>query len=95
MYIVYLQKMTVESRERVVHHRNLGLKKPAVRTQSIPRVPSPSPLSICELARSHGASAQGCYIGISSWFIEAGKGAGAEEKLSSFKQRAKNGWMRR
>ena len=57
-----------------------GFEETSGKTQSIPREPNLSHLSICEPARSHGASAQGYYIGISSWFFQAGKGAGAEKK---------------
>ena len=79
MYRVYLQRMTVESRDQIVHHRNLDLKKPAVRLSQFQEYPTqallefvnfrnPSAVDIC-----HQGFSQGYYIGISSWFIQAGE----------------------
>ena len=54
MYTVYLQRMTVESRDQIVHHRKLDLKKPAVRRSQFQEYPTQAPLSICQLVRSQG-----------------------------------------
>ena len=54
MYIVYLQRMTVESQDQILHHRSLDLKKPAVRRSQFQEYPTQAPLSICQLVRSQG-----------------------------------------
>jgi len=79
MYTVYLQRTTVESRDQIVHHRNLDLKKPAVRRSQFQEYPTQAPLAFVNFPNPravgicHQGSSQGCYIGISSWFIQAGK----------------------
>ena len=40
MYTVYLQRTTVESRDQIVHHRGLDLKKPAVRRSQFQEYPT-------------------------------------------------------
>ena len=69
-----------------------GFEETTGKTQSISRVPNPSPpehLSTCSFPGQDDGHFSlrvcSCYIGISSWFIQAGKGAGAEKKQSSFK----------
>ena len=54
MYTVYLHRMTVESRDQIVHHRSLDLKKPAVRRSQFQEYPTQAPLSICQLVRFQG-----------------------------------------
>ena len=72
-----------------------GFEETSGKTQSIPRVSNPSHLSICELERSHRGYVQGCYIGISSWFFQAGKDAGAEKKKAHLNSVQKVDWMTR
>lgn len=71
MYTVYLQKTTVESRDRVVHHLRFHLKKPAVWLSQFQLCLRPlhTPyikLCIPTVKICHRWSAQGCCIGIGS-----------------------------
>ena len=59
-----------------------GFEETSGKTQSIPRVPKPSPLSICELARFHGGSAQGFYIGTDQFMVySSGQRRGGKTEL--------------
>ena len=73
-----------------------GFEETSGKTQSIPRVPNPSPLSICQLPQSQGGGhlSSRVFPGMlhrdQFMVYLSGKNAGEEENPSSFKRRARN-----
>ena len=90
MYIAYLQRMTVESRDQIVHHLSLDLKKPAVRRSQFQEYPTQAPLAFVNFRNPRAADtdlSSRVFPGIlhRDQFVvySSGKNAGEEEKPSS------------
>ena len=90
MYRVYLQRMTVESRDQIVHHRNLDLKKPAVRLSQFQEYPTQALLEFVNFRNPRAVDtdlSSRVFPGIlhRDQFVvySSGKNVGEEEKPSS------------
>ena len=90
MYTVCLQRTTVETRDQIVHHLSLDLKKPAVRLSQFQEYVTQAPLAFVNFRNPRAVDtdlSSKVFPGIlhRDQFVvySSGKNAGEEEKPSS------------
>ena len=96
MYTVYLQRTTAESRDQIVHHLSLDLKKPAVRLSQFQEYPTQALLAFVNFRNPRAVDtdlSSRVFPGIlhRDQFVvySSGKNAGEEEKPSSCLKRVR------